>query len=151
MASPPAYNASTFFPPRADRYRVLRALGSGAYGVVAACEDAATGQLVAVKKVPQFLVDATDAKRVLREVKLMRHFRGHERILTLIAVEGTGAGGAYASGGLYLDGRARLPAGTAPADAWRCVDDVYIVSTILDSDLHKVIYSRNKITLPHMV
>lgn len=39
----------------ASQYRITRAVGSGAYGVVAAAEDTLTGKKVAIKKIPKFL------------------------------------------------------------------------------------------------
>lgn len=39
----------------ASQYRITRAIGSGAYGVVAAAEDTMTGKKVAIKKIPKFL------------------------------------------------------------------------------------------------
>ena len=62
MSGPPAFHAASFFPPGADRYRVIRALGSGAYGVVAECVDTVTNRHVAVKKIPRFLSDVTDVR-----------------------------------------------------------------------------------------
>ena len=38
-----------------------------------------TGTKVAIKKIPKAFNDLTDAKRILREIKLMRHFR-HENV-----------------------------------------------------------------------
>jgi len=42
MASAPLFDAASFFPPGAERYKVLKVLGSGAYGVVASCRDNVT-------------------------------------------------------------------------------------------------------------
>lgn len=147
MSAVPAFNAATFFPVGCDRYRVLKLLGSGAYGVVAACEDMRTGESVAVKKVPSYLSDVTDAKRVLREVKLMRHLSGSQRILGLVGLEGSGGG--YATPGLYL----MVAAAPVPALASEraSIEDVYIVSALMDTDLHKVCYTKQKLTLSHAV
>jgi len=40
-------------------------------------------KLVAIKKVEDVFVDLVDAKRILREVKLLNHLAGHENIVTL--------------------------------------------------------------------
>jgi len=143
MASPPLFDATTFFPPGADRFAPVSALGSGAYGVVCLCVDARTGARVAVKKVPRFLADVVDAKRVLREVRLMRHF-AHGNVLPLLALEGAGRGG-FASPGLFAAPREGAPGG----DAWRGLEDVFLVTPAADTDLHKVIYSRQTLTLSH--
>ena len=42
-------------------------------------EDTETGKKVAIKKIPNTFNDLTDAKRILREIKLMRHFE-HENV-----------------------------------------------------------------------
>lgn len=55
-----------------SRYKLGKVIGTGAYGVVVAAEDTLTGTRVAIKKVPHWLNDLVDAKRVLREVKLLR-------------------------------------------------------------------------------
>ena len=49
------------------------------YGLVVSAEDSETGQKVAIKKVPKAFEDCVDAKRILREIKLMRHFN-HENV-----------------------------------------------------------------------
>lgn len=43
-------------------------------------EDTTSGAKVAIKKVPNAFNDLTDALRILREIRLMRHFR-HENIV----------------------------------------------------------------------
>jgi mitogen-activated protein kinase 1/3 len=47
-------------------------LGSGAYGTVAAFDDACTGQRVAIKKCENALTNVADGKRVAREVQVLR-------------------------------------------------------------------------------
>jgi serine/threonine protein kinase len=51
------------------------------YGLVVSAEDTETGEKVAIKKVPKAFEDCVDAKRILREIKLMRHFN-HENVST---------------------------------------------------------------------
>lgn len=55
---------------------------SGAYGCVAAAIDETTGAKVAVKKVRGAFADTTDAKRILREIRLMRSL-AHPGVLGL--------------------------------------------------------------------
>ncbi|KAG2374524.1 hypothetical protein C9374_010808 [Naegleria lovaniensis] len=60
-------------------------LGRGAYGQVIACADLEhNGAIVAIKKVPKVFDKA--AYRMLREVKIMKHLRGHPNIVTLIDI-----------------------------------------------------------------
>jgi hypothetical protein len=64
------------------KYRPLNPIGHGAYGVVCAAVDMATETKVAIKKVPNAFEDLVDAKRILREIKLLRHFK-HENVCSL--------------------------------------------------------------------
>ena len=58
-------------------------MGSGAYGIVASAEDSQTGGRVAVKKVGHAYADLIDAKRVVREIKLLRALGAHENVVAL--------------------------------------------------------------------
>ena len=58
-------------------------MGGGAYGVVCAALNKANGQKVAIKKIPNAFDDLIDAKRILREIKLLRFF-DHENIVKLV-------------------------------------------------------------------
>lgn len=66
-----------------ERYEVTKELGQGAYGIVCAVENRATGERVAVKKVTNVFSKKILAKRALREIKLLQHFRGHRNITCL--------------------------------------------------------------------
>ena len=54
-----------------DRYEFLKRMGYGAYGVVCSAVDKQTNTKVAIKKVPKAFQDLIDAKRVLREIKIL--------------------------------------------------------------------------------
>jgi hypothetical protein len=69
-----------------ERYELIKPIGHGAYGVVVSARDTATGGKVAIKKIPCVFDDAVDAKRVLREIKLLRHFR-HDNIIGLLDLQ----------------------------------------------------------------
>lgn len=67
------------------RYRVTKELGQGAYGIVCAAQ-AIHGQAndgVAIKKITNVFSKKILAKRALREIKLLQHFRGHRNITCL--------------------------------------------------------------------
>ncbi|KAL3470529.1 MAP kinase MpkA [Aspergillus californicus] len=66
-----------------DRYTVTKELGQGAYGIVCAATNVQTGEGVAVKKVTNVFSKKILAKRALREIKLLQHFRGHRNITCL--------------------------------------------------------------------
>lgn len=58
---------------------MIRPIGHGAYGVVISALDKETGQKVAIKKISRAFEDPVDAKRILREIKLMKKFN-HENV-----------------------------------------------------------------------
>jgi mitogen-activated protein kinase 1/3 len=86
--------------------------------------DKVTGRKVAIKKIHRAFDDLIDAKRILREVKLLRHFR-HENIIGLRDLAG-------------------------PCDTHTPFDDIYIVLDFMETDLHKIIYSKNELTDEHI-
>ena len=63
-------------------YDLVKAIGAGAYGFVCAARDQHTGDRVAIKKISQAFRHLTDAKRVLRELKILRHFH-HENVISI--------------------------------------------------------------------
>ncbi|KAJ6171209.1 hypothetical protein N7470_000276 [Penicillium chermesinum] len=66
-----------------EQYNVTKELGQGAYGIVCAATNVQTGEGVAVKKVTNVFSKKILAKRALREIKLLQHFRGHRNITCL--------------------------------------------------------------------
>jgi serine/threonine protein kinase len=78
---------------------------------------------VAIKKVPNAFDDLVDAKRILREIKLLKYF-DHENIITLLDVP-------------KPEGRTGY-------------NDIYIVTDLMETDLHRVIYSRQELTDEHI-
>lgn len=61
-----------------DKYQIIKQVGSGAYGVVASALNRETNKKVAIKKVfypPTQVINAfddlIDAKRIVREIKLL--------------------------------------------------------------------------------
>ncbi|KAL1526498.1 hypothetical protein AB1Y20_015208 [Prymnesium parvum] len=60
----------------------LRIIGGGSYSTVAQAVDARSGDKVAIKRVDQVFYSVTEAKKVLREIRLMRDFC-HPNVLSL--------------------------------------------------------------------
>ena len=148
--------------------------------------DGAAGAKVAIKKCPNAFEDLVDAKRIVREIRLLMHFR-HENI---VRVRFFGGGGGVvglwgffgrlvgwevdwvvdwvvAVWGQWTDGRMdgaaittyqQHPSPQPKIDQVLDIqsppvadfDDVYIVSELMDTDLHRVIYSRQKLTDDHV-
>jgi len=105
------------------RYTPLKSLGHGAYGIVCSAYDMDTGKKVAIKKIPSAFDDLVDAKRILREVKMLHHFK-HENVVGLLDL---------------IDPPPHHP-----------FEDIYIVLDFMETDLHKIIYSRNRLTDEHI-
>jgi len=82
-----------------ERYTVTKELGQGAYGIVwyiitcflcskhtlicyphSAATNTQTNEGVAIKKVTNVFSKKILAKRALREIKLLQHFRGHRNV-----------------------------------------------------------------------
>ncbi len=61
------------------KYSLIRPIGHGAYGVVISALNKETGEKVAIKKISRAFEDPVDAKRILREIKLMKKF-SHENV-----------------------------------------------------------------------
>jgi mitogen-activated protein kinase 1/3 len=60
---------------------MIRPIGHGAYGVVISALDKDTNKKVAIKKISKAFADPIDAKRILREIKLMKELN-HENVRT---------------------------------------------------------------------
>ncbi|PSK76651.1 hypothetical protein CJJ07_003543 [Candidozyma auris] len=88
MADYKVYRDQKFLLPR--RYKLIKVLGSGSYGVVCSVVDTkARDQCVelAVKKVGRIFKDPILMRRAIRELRLMRFLRGHRNIVSLIDVQ----------------------------------------------------------------
>lgn len=105
------------------RYNFVKMMGGGAYGVVAACTDSKTGQKVAIKKIPNAFEDSIDAKRIYREIKLLRFFN-HDNIIKLIEVQ--------------------------KPDSQTTYNDIYIITELMETDMHRVIYSKQTLSNEHI-
>lgn len=66
------------------RYRIVKLLGKGTYGTVVSAVDTKghgeNGIPVAIKKVTRMWNHEVLLLRTIREVKLMKHFRGHRNV-----------------------------------------------------------------------
>ncbi|AYU84039.1 Protein kinase domain family protein [Leishmania donovani] len=69
-----------------QRYRILRHIGSGAYGVVWCALDRRTGKCVALKKVYDAFGNVQDAQRTYREVMLLQRLRHNPFIVGILDV-----------------------------------------------------------------
>mmetsp|Transcript_14204 Transcript_14204/g.39081 ORF Transcript_14204/g.39081 Transcript_14204/m.39081 type:complete len:424 (+) Transcript_14204:133-1404(+) len=103
-------------------FRYLRCLGRGTYGTVAAFRNMRDGTDMAIKKIPNPFRNSIDGKRCLREIKLLRLLE-HDCIITLIDV-------------------------LAPSSP--DFNEVYLVTELMDADLHTVIASEQQLSDDHV-
>ena len=54
-----------------EKFEYIKQIGHGAYGVVCSAYDHKSKTKVAIKKVPKAFEDLIDAKRIVREIKLL--------------------------------------------------------------------------------
>ncbi|GMH16192.1 hypothetical protein Nepgr_018033 [Nepenthes gracilis] len=104
------------------KYLPIKPIGRGAYGVVCSSINRETNEKVAIKKINNAFENRVDALRTLRELKLLRHLR-HENVIALKDV--------------------MLPVHR------KNFKDVYLVSELMDTDLHQIIKSSQALTNDH--
>ncbi|CAE6052841.1 unnamed protein product [Arabidopsis arenosa] len=97
----------------------IRPIGRGACGIVCAAVNSVTGEKVAIKKIGNAFDNIIDAKRTLREIKLLRHM-DHENVITIKDI-------------------VRPP----QRDIF---NDVYIVYELMDTDLQRILRSNQTLT-----
>lgn len=112
-----------------DSYRAIRIIGQGAYASVFEAVDTATGDTCAIKKNKQVFENLDDARRILREIKLLVHFNqrddNHPDIIPLLDV---------------------IPPSVKDSETF---NDVYLVLPKMPATLHKIIHSRNVLDERH--
>ena len=110
------------------RYTDLKFLGGGSYGVVCSAFDAqregTKHHKVAIKRIGGVFRDVIDAKRILREMKLLRHLRGHANVVGVLDL---------------FQGQ----------PMHRRFKDVYMVTSLYESDLSKIILSVQPLSAAH--
>jgi serine/threonine protein kinase len=106
-----------------EHYTLIKPIGHGAYGVVVSANNTKTKDKVAIKKIPRAFEDLIDAKRILREIKLLRHFK-HENVVSLKDL--------------------------LPPPSLENFEDVYMILDLMETDLHRIIYSRQALTDDHV-
>lgn len=58
-----------------EKYEPIKAVGKGAYGVVCSAKNQENGEKVAIKKITNAFENLIDARRTLREMKLLRYLK----------------------------------------------------------------------------
>ncbi|PKU68267.1 Mitogen-activated protein kinase 6 [Dendrobium catenatum] len=97
-------------------------IGKGAYGIVCSASNSETGEKVAIKKIANAFDNKIDAKRTLREIKLLRHM-DHENVVAIRDI--------------------------IPPPQREPFNDVYIAYELMDTDLHQIIRSNQTLSEEH--
>ncbi|KAJ8768734.1 hypothetical protein K2173_023638 [Erythroxylum novogranatense] len=97
-------------------------IGRGAYGIVCSVWNSETKEMVAVKKIASAFDNYMDAKRTLREIKLLHHL-DHENVIAIRDV--------------------------IPPPIRREFNDVYVATELMDTDLHQIIRSNQGLSEEH--
>ncbi|KAK4286489.1 hypothetical protein QN277_003038 [Acacia crassicarpa] len=100
----------------------IQPVGRGAYGIVCCAMNSETKEEVAIKKIGNAFDNRIDAKRTLREIKLLCHM-DHDNIIKIKDI-------------------------IRPPERQK-FDDVYIVYELMDTDLHQIIRSSQDLTDEH--
>uniref|UniRef100_A0A671KH75 Mitogen-activated protein kinase n=1 Tax=Sinocyclocheilus anshuiensis TaxID=1608454 RepID=A0A671KH75_9TELE len=106
-----------------EEYDIIETIGTGAYGVVSSARRRDNGQQVAIKKIPNAFEVVTNAKRTLRELKILKHFK-HDNIIAIKDI-------------------------LQPMVPHSAFKSVYVVLDLMESDLHQIIHSRQPLTPEH--
>lgn len=107
--------SSMYTPP-------IQPVGRGAYGIVCCARNSDTNEEVAIKKIGDAFNNRIDAKRTLREIKLLCHM-DHDNVIKIRDI-------------------------IRPPEKEK-FNDVYIVYELMDTDLHQIIRSKQELTDDH--
>ncbi|KDO20346.1 CMGC/MAPK protein kinase [Saprolegnia parasitica CBS 223.65] len=116
-------SALTGWDEIAPHYQIETVLGQGSYGQVVRCKHLPTGDVVAIKKIQNVFSDPIDAKRILRELCILRQLK-HRNIVQIREI-------------------------LCPADL-TSFQNLYVVFEFLPSDLEKLLHSPQFLTAEHI-
>jgi len=117
-----------------SKFEPIKVIGTGAYGVVISAKDTKSNKNVAIKKITNLFEDLEDAKRILREIRLLQHLK-HSNIISIIDI--------------LPSPYPKVAAAVASNNHYE-LDDMYIVLELMETDLSKVIYSKVPLTAEHI-
>ncbi|XP_076452875.1 uncharacterized protein LOC143288364 [Babylonia areolata] len=105
-------------------YQPIEKIGIGAYGVVCSAIHKESSDRVAIKKIPYVFEALAIAKRTYREIKILKHFK-HDNIISIREI-------------------------LKPKESFQNFKDIYVVFDLMESDLHRIIYSEQPLTEEHI-
>ncbi|CCD12918.1 unnamed protein product [Trypanosoma congolense IL3000] len=103
-------------------HRLMKFIGSGSYGSVCSAIDEDSGERIAIKRIPRVFSDLREGKRILREMDILTSLH-HTNLIRL-----------------------RQFIRPCQKDDF---SDIYMVMDLYDTDLHRIIKSRQKLTNEH--
>jgi nemo like kinase len=114
-----------FYQPVVSQTEVQpdRPIGYGAFGVVWAVTDPRDGKRCALKKMPNVFQNLISAKRVYRELRMLSHFK-HDNVISSQDILQPP----------HID----------------FFQEIYVVTELMQSDLHKIIVSHQPLTSDHV-
>ncbi|GKV01107.1 hypothetical protein SLEP1_g13689 [Rubroshorea leprosula] len=107
--------SSKYVPP-------IQLVGRGAYGFVCCAKNSETNEEVAIMKIGNAFDNRINAKRILREIKLLRHL-DHDNIVKIKDI--------------------------IPPPEREGFNDVYMAYELMDTDMHQIIRSSQPLTDDH--
>ncbi|QEU61730.1 Slt2/Kdx1 [Kluyveromyces lactis] len=108
------------------RFQLIKEIGHGSYGIVCSARftEAADETTVAIKKVTNVFSKTLLCKRSLRELKLLRHFRGHKNITCLYDMDIV-----FQPDGMF--------------------NGLYLYEELMECDMHQIVKSGQPLTDAH--
>lgn len=105
-------------------YQAIENIGIGAYGVVCSAIHKKTQDRVAIKKIPRIFDYSKIGTTTYREIKILKHFK-HDNIISIRDI-------------------------LKPKQSMDVFRDIYVVFDLMESDLHKIIYSKQDLSEEHV-
>ncbi|KAF0979702.1 hypothetical protein FDP41_001370 [Naegleria fowleri] len=101
------------------RYEPIECVGKGAYGIVISANDRLMNRKVAIKKIEAvFKKEKFFQKRIMREIKILIHCKGHPNIVEILDL--------------------------VPPESFDEFEDIYIVTEYMDCNLQELLKSGQK-------
>ena len=157
-----------------ERYKLCRLLGKGSYGVVAEAIDLSTNCKVAIKRIQNIFDQKTGAKRMCREIRILRSVKHPHtvRLLNIICprmekILGVGEGGVGTNTAaipinkdrnafIFSENKLQQNLDGVEAEVKSCaareedINDLYLVTEFVDTDLFKLLNSAQFLTTDHI-
>ena len=103
-------------------YKFNKVLGRGSYGIVLSGTEKSTGRDVAIKRVERIFTSTLDAKRILREIRILTYLK-HENIIDLIDIWAT--------------------------TDYENFTSIVLVLDLMDTDMYQIINSQQPLLVDH--